>query len=191
MSRIHSHFFPMSREITTMKTMVVNGRVSVVPSQSSGRPLHHKQQKVVIALTCLVVLATLPWWTAQEPRQDFTPSQPQRETTSSIHVETIKINFDKENKDPRKHKPFTENHRQAWLNLPLSTAKKEQHRLELVHIPKTAGTGLEIAAAQAKIDWSYCHHAERFHNEWMPIHWIPFFRVLVPFSPRQNTDTNT
>ncbi|KAL7564117.1 hypothetical protein ACA910_012388 [Epithemia clementina (nom. ined.)] len=47
-----------------------------------------------------------------------------------------------------------------------TTAKKR--RLELVHIPKTGGTSLEMAAARTGVAWSYCHHQRKFLDKWLP-----------------------
>ena len=72
--------------------------------------------------------------------------------------------------------------REEWLNLPDKNhhhhhpdrtsvhqhKQQQQQRLELVHIPKTAGSALEIAAAEAGVPWSFCHFRDQFENQLLP-----------------------
>ncbi|KAL7565628.1 hypothetical protein ACA910_018988 [Epithemia clementina (nom. ined.)] len=51
---------------------------------------------------------------------------------------------------------------------PAQPPPPRRRRLELVHIPKTGGTSLELAAAAAGIPWGYCHHQARFLDSYLP-----------------------
>jgi hypothetical protein len=80
-------------------------------------------------------------------------------------------------------------------------------RLELVHIPKTGGTSLEITASQNGIAWSYCHwgpsppcpphpkrrslthhgvHTAGVNNWHVPPMYFDADERPVPFDPYQN-----
>ena len=57
---------------------------------------------------------------------------------------------------------------QERRNVLLNMVKHQKNqRLELVHIPKTGGTAVEMAGARAGVAWSLCHHKMR-HGKFMP-----------------------
>ena len=65
-----------------------------------------------------------------------------------------------------------------------SVHDKQQRRLELVHIPKTVGSALEIAAAKAGLPWSFCHFRVRFLN---PCQTKSFVPAILPSPPTPPT----
>ena len=59
----------------------------------------------------------------------------------------------------------------------------------MVHIPKTSGSALEIAAAKAGVPWSFCHFRVRFLNQALPYP-LPH-KVFCPNDSSFSSNTST
>ena len=88
--------------------------------------------------------------------------QQQQQQEPAPHVE---MNGQDKDKDDGKDDDKNNNNEMAESLLNL---QRLSDRLELVHIPKTGGTALEMAGAHGGVPWSKCHHHETFASYALP-----------------------
>ena len=117
-----------------------------------------------IALVGTILYSTAWVW------RNFSNVRPKPPSVPTLGIENEKDN----NKNVTTNISAVQEIREQWLNLPdnnhqdRTSIRHKDQRLELVHIPKTAGSALEIAAAKAGVPWSVCHFRERFRNRFLP-----------------------